>query len=70
MEKVGLFDKIAYAFIVISSFLLSSLRYMWILGILIALSFFIISVYFYAFTSLWCFLAALISLGFLVLLRK
>lgn len=53
-----------YPFIVLLPFFLSSLKNLWIFGILILLSY-CIAAYFYTatFTSVWCFFAAIVSLS-------
>lgn len=64
-------SEIAYALATITPFFISSLPQSWILGLLVMISFVVVAWFYqYAFVSLWCFLAALISLGLLVLLRR
>ncbi len=60
-----------YGFVVISPFFITSISRMKFVGFLVAL-FFVIAffAYTYAFTSLWCFAAALTTLLFLIALKK
>jgi len=60
-----------YGFVVVAPFFISSIERLKIPGGLIALSFLIaLFAYNYAFTSLWCFVAALATLLFLVTLKR
>ncbi len=65
---------IAYAFYVASivvSFCVSSVRWMWLLGLLIAASYFVTIIFFsYYLASVWCFFAALSSLVIYWILSK
>lgn len=52
----------AYAFVVCGGFLLSSHRYIFLVGLLTLVSFFVsLWMYYHAFTSVWCFFAAILS---------
>ena len=52
-------------------FFVSSIPRMWILGLLIGVAFGVADyLYFYAFTSVWCFFAAVIVIGFFFLLKR
>lgn len=61
---------ISYALIVLLPMFLSSLKNVWILGILVAFAY-LVADYFYAktFVSVWCFFAALISLSVYKILK-
>ncbi len=62
--------RILYAAIAFIPFLLSSIPKMWILGILNIIAFIIADIsYNYAFTSVWCFAVAIITIGLLILLK-
>ena len=62
---------LVYGFVVVAPFFISSLKGLKIAGALIALSFLIaLFAYNYAFTSLWCFVAALTTLLFLITLKR
>jgi hypothetical protein len=68
--EVSLWTQLLYAIVVISPFFLSSIPKMWILGLAILLSFIVATLAFaYAFTSVWCFAAALICLGIYLVFR-
>lgn len=61
---------ILYATIAFVPFLLSSIPKMWILGIINVIVFIIANIsYNYAFTSIWCFAAAIITIGLFILLK-
>lgn len=60
-----------YGFSVVAPFFISSLKGLKIVGALIALSFLIaLFAYTYAFTSIWCFVAVLTTLLFLITLKR
>lgn len=63
--------RIVYAIITLLPFLLTSIPKMWILGIVYLVAFTIAEIsYTYAFVSIWCFVAAIITIGLFVLLYK
>ena len=65
-----LYKKIIYILIVLSPCFISSLRYMWLFGVLGAISSFIAQyLYDYAFTSVWCFSAAIMSFSLYLVLK-
>lgn len=56
------YKKFIYILLILLPFFISSLRYMWLTGILCLISSFLTQyLYAYAFTSLWCFTSAIIS---------
>lgn len=63
--------RVLYAVIVLSALLFSSDRYIRLFGILIAISVVVATVFFgYAFISVWCYFAALLSLYVLYMMRR
>lgn len=62
--------RLLYAVIALGPFLLSSLPKMWILGIINVLAFILADIsYNYAFTSVWCFATAIITIGLFIILK-
>ena len=62
--------QVLYAMVVVSPIILSTIPRMWIFGLLALVSFVISHLLFaYAFTSVWCFAAALICLGIYLVLK-
>ena len=67
----GLGIKILYAVIALMPFFISSIKWVWLFGIVGGLAFVISAVFFYyAFTSVWCFAAALITCGAFLIARE
>ncbi len=63
--------RILYAVITLAPFYLTSIKKVWILGIANTIGYIIADVsYNYAFASVWCFLAAIITIGLFILLEK
>jgi len=63
--------RILYAVITLTPFFLSSIPKMWILAIANTLAFIVASIFYsYAFVSIWCAFAAILAIGFFVVLKK
>lgn len=60
-----------YAIVIIGSMLISSMPYMWLMGLLVALGFITAQIFYtLAFGSVWCFFAALASMMIYFMLSK
>jgi len=71
LSEAPLYKKGFYLFVIVFPFLYSSLRWIWIFGVLILISFFFTE-YFYAYasTSVWCFFSALLSVSLYFILKN
>ncbi|MBX9805215.1 MAG: hypothetical protein K2Y18_05630 [Alphaproteobacteria bacterium] len=70
--EVGYFVLIgAYFLVIVGSCFLSTLPCLWVLGLLAGLAFILAQVFYaYAFNSVWCYFAAMISLGSYYVVRR
>jgi hypothetical protein len=67
----NLYGPIFYILVVLSPCFVSSLKYAWIFGLLVGIAC-LFSAYFYSttFVSIWCFFAALISIGLYLIIKS